>query len=237
MTDLDSTDTIERLDDAAVLRFLSEQPQFFDRHPAAIAALNLPHAPGGAVSLVERQMTTLREGNRRMRAQVDDMIASARHNQTLSEGVHALARALLACDSVESMAAATEKSLLQTANADRVVMVLAESASDASGDASCLRRIAPEDPQWRPFATQLDEQLIRCGLATDAQLAFLFGDTESIGSTAIAPLYANKRLGVLALASADPTVFTRDKGHLFLQQVAELVSAGIAGRLDTSGQA
>ncbi|MEM7377504.1 MAG: DUF484 family protein [Pseudomonadota bacterium] len=225
MSDLDAVDTLERLDDETVLQFLADHPDFFMRHPAAATGLNLAHDSGAAVSLVERQVATLREGNRRMRSQVDDMISAARHNQTLSEGVHALAQALLASDSAAEMAAASETTLLRIANADRVAIVLATDTADTLAPGAVLRRVGRAERDWDAFSAQRDDGLIRCGLASDAQLAFLFDDPSTVGSSAIAPLGTDRWFGVLALAAADPAVFTRDQGHLFLQQVADLVGA------------
>ncbi|MEM9601558.1 MAG: DUF484 family protein [Pseudomonadota bacterium] len=225
MSELDAVDTLERLDDETVLQFLADHPDFFMRHPGAATGLNLAHDSGAAVSLVERQVATLREGNRRMRSQVDDMISAARHNQTLSEGVHALAQALLASDSATEMAAATETTLLRVASADRVAIVLSHDAADASAPGDVLRHVAPSERAWDAFSAQRDDDLIRCGLASEGQLTFLFGDADAVGSSAIAPLRTDRWLGVLALAAQDPTVFTRDQGHLFLQQVADLVGA------------
>ena len=229
MSELDDLSTVDRVDDNAVLQYLRTQPDFFKRHPGAFTELNVTHDSGAAVSLVERQMLSLREGNRRMRAQVDDMIAAAHHNQSLSEGVHVLARALLAARGVDALVEAAHGALLRSASADQVAIVLFSESDCGTVAGSPLRRVTSGDTGWQAFSSMLDERLIRCGLATDAQLAFLFGErAASVGSTAIAPLHAERNLGVLAMASRDDTVFTRDKGHLFLEQVAGLISAGIA---------
>jgi len=151
------------------------------------------------------------------------MIAAAHHNQSLSEGVHVLARALLAARGVDALVEAAHGALLRSASADQVAIVLFSESDCGTVAGSPLRRVTSGDTGWQAFSSMLDERLIRCGLATDAQLAFLFGESAaSVGSTAIAPLHAERNLGVLAMASRDDTVFTRDKGHLFLEQVAGL---------------
>jgi uncharacterized protein YigA (DUF484 family) len=53
------------LTEADVAAFLRNDVDFFVRHEALLAQLRLPHARGGtAVSLVERQVETLREQKR-----------------------------------------------------------------------------------------------------------------------------------------------------------------------------
>ncbi len=219
----------EPVNDEAVLRFLSAQPDFFKRHPGAVAALDVTHESGAAVSLVERQLTSLRESNRRMRTQLDDMIAAAEHNQTLSERVHQLAKSLLASRGCEALAAAAGQALLGPGGADQFAIVLRAETSCDAAPGSALRHVATDDSNWQLFSNLLDERLIRCGLATDDQLRFAFGDgATQVGSSAIAPLHCGKTVGLLVMASQSESVFTRDKGHLFLEQVAALISAGIA---------
>jgi hypothetical protein len=50
-------------DEASVADFLSRHTDFFERHPALLAQLKIPHARGDSstISLVERQVDLLRE--------------------------------------------------------------------------------------------------------------------------------------------------------------------------------
>lgn len=229
MTDSDNTATLDRLEDDAVLQFLQDQPDFFKRHPSAVNKLDVGHESGAAVSLIERQIASLRERNRRMRVQLDDMISAAHHNQALSEVVHTLARALLGCDCAEDVVAAFESTLLRSARADQVAILLATETVAGQVASGRLRYVARDDASWEPFAAQIGEHRYRCGFATDAQRAILFDDASAVGSMAIAPLHnSDNFIGVLALASLDSTAFTRDMGHLFLQQIAELTSASLS---------
>ena len=55
-TDLSATEPSEK----AVIEYLKKNPEFFDRNPRLLQSLSLPHESGGTVSLVERQVATLR---------------------------------------------------------------------------------------------------------------------------------------------------------------------------------
>jgi len=57
----DSNKNTPNADD--VIRFLVENPNFFDQHPEALSELSISHVSYGAVSLVERQVAVLRERN------------------------------------------------------------------------------------------------------------------------------------------------------------------------------
>ena len=52
-----------KIDEDAVIAYLRSDPDFFVRQPALLSELNLPHASGRAVSLVEHQVAILRERN------------------------------------------------------------------------------------------------------------------------------------------------------------------------------
>jgi uncharacterized protein YigA (DUF484 family) len=52
---------VEALSDESVRDYLEANPDFFERHSALLSALSVPHGSGEAVSLVERQVSMLRQ--------------------------------------------------------------------------------------------------------------------------------------------------------------------------------
>ena len=51
----------EALSAQAVHDYLATHPDFFEQNPSLLSALNLPHSSGGTVSLIERQISVLRQ--------------------------------------------------------------------------------------------------------------------------------------------------------------------------------
>ena len=86
----------DSLTDEAVAEFLTQNPDFFERNSHLLKALRLPHASGGAVSLVERQVSVLRQRDVKLEKQLKDLIQVARDNDVLSAKVHRLSIELLA---------------------------------------------------------------------------------------------------------------------------------------------
>ncbi|HBD12033.1 MAG TPA: DUF484 domain-containing protein, partial [Porticoccaceae bacterium] len=78
-----------------VSEFLLENPDFFSRHPDLVADLELPHESGKAVSLIERQISVLRERNMEMRQRLNSMLESAQANDKLFEKTKRLVLSLL----------------------------------------------------------------------------------------------------------------------------------------------
>ena len=51
--------------------YLRDNPDFFNQHPEVLSELKITHVGDGAVSLVERQVATLRERNAELRRRLD----------------------------------------------------------------------------------------------------------------------------------------------------------------------
>ena len=85
----------EEMSDQAVQDYLRAHPDFFERHTALLSTLQVPHSSGDAISLVERQVSMLRQKERKMQIQLKELIAVARANDTLAAKIHELSLQLL----------------------------------------------------------------------------------------------------------------------------------------------
>gem|GEM_PF-5929634 len=91
------------LDSAAVAAWLMAHPDFFQDHPEALTAVELQHASGAAVSLIERQVQALRMRNQELEKQLRDLVGFARENDKLSEGMHRLSLSLMDAEDREEI--------------------------------------------------------------------------------------------------------------------------------------
>ena len=73
----------EELSEQAVHDFLAAHPDFFERHSTLLSSLNLPHASGGAISLVERQVSVLRQKELKLERKLRELIEVARRNSAV----------------------------------------------------------------------------------------------------------------------------------------------------------
>jgi uncharacterized protein YigA (DUF484 family) len=71
------------VDDDDIRDFLVEHPDYLQKNPELLSLLQIPHASGAAVSLVERQVSVLRERNVDLRHRLRDLGAIARDNDQL----------------------------------------------------------------------------------------------------------------------------------------------------------
>lgn len=233
MTDPDAVGA-NSVDEDAVADYLREHPDFLARNPEILAELRIPHSPGpGAVSLIERQVTVLRERNQRLEARLGQLLQTARDNERVGARLLALGRGLLEADSLDGVVALVRDTLLSEFAADEVVIRLIDTEDGHHAEQDPARFVRPSDPAISAFDDFLRRGEPVCGDVTQQQHEALYGDiAERIGSSALVPLRSGRALGLIGLASRDPGHFHADMGTLFLAQLGELVSAGVAAHLD-----
>lgn len=200
--------------------YLVAHPDFLQRHPQALAAQEIAHASGGAVSLIERQVRTLREQNGRYRSQLESLIGVARENDALAKRLHRLTLALIETRCFDEVLNVLQDELRNLFLADAVEMKLFSSEE--------LKAHAGE-PGPAMFNDFLQRDRPSCGVLPAAQLEYLFGpQAGETGSVALIPLRATPLVGVLAIGSRDPHRFDPGKSVDFLQRLADVVSATLS---------
>jgi uncharacterized protein YigA (DUF484 family) len=218
-------------DEQAVARFLAANPDFFEQHGALLAKLTLPHSTGGqAVSLIERQVSVLRQRNDSLEAQLRELVEVARGNDELADKIHTLALLLIAAPDRDQVVELLEQQLRLEFNADRAVLVLfGKLGSGVEEPGQFLRLADREDASLGPFRSFLEGEVVRCGTVRDAQRDFLFGaDNFEIGSIALIPLGEQSGLGFLAIGSRNADHFHPGVSIDFLSRLGEIVAAALA---------
>ena len=218
----------EELPEDAVVNYLKAHPDFFERHLGILASLRLPHRTGtGAVSLVERQVSVLRQKNVQLDRKLRDLVEVARSNDHLAGRIHHLARALLEIPGISGVPVVLEERLREDFSADAAVLVLFD---DHVGDdhGSFVHITERDDPALSAFRTFLTSSAPRCGRMRDAQRDFLFSDDAvQVGSAALIPLGDGCRLGFLAIGSHNSDHFNPGKSMDFLVRLGELVTSAL----------
>lgn len=222
------------LDEDTVAEYLRHYPDFFARHPELLAEMRVPHHPGGgAVSLIERQVETLRARNNRLEQRLSELLRAARDNERLGARLLALGRGLLEAESLDAVLALVRNALLNEFAADEVVIRLVDTEDSSRAEREPERFVRPGDPAIAAFDDFLRRGEPVCGDVTDQQQHALFGrGATHVASSALVPLRGGRTLGLIGLGSTDAGHFHPDMGTLFLGQLGELVSAGVARHLE-----
>ena len=209
-------------------RFLSLNPDFFERHQPLLARMRLPHMrTGSTVSLVERQVEVLREQKTDADRRLAEFIAVARANDQLADRIHRFTRRLLRATSAVDALGSLEASLREDFDAFHSVLLLTAPLETlrAANYEPFLRIVAADDANIRSFEGLLATGKPRCGQVRDTQRDFLFGpEAASIGSVALVPLGEAGAVGLLALGSAERERFHPGMSTEFLKRMGELIT-------------
>ncbi len=218
-----------------IVRYLRDHPGFFESHLDLLADMILPHAHGGTVSLVERQVSVLREQKDKYRQQLQQLISHAEKNEKLSEHFNTLILALLDAHELEQIIDIINLRLQQDFEADAVSLRLFNT------DHPCLRE-RPEMVDWSEPVLGSFEKIINsrrplCGSLPPVQVSALFADAaEGIQSAALIPLLVSEQskkcYGLLAIGSQDAGRFRADMGTLFLSHLGNVLSRVLSQHLE-----
>ena len=216
--------------ESAVRDYLTANPDFFERNPRLLSSLRLPHESGTAISLVERQVSVLRQKEIRLEQQLKELIGVARDNDLLAAKIHEFALQLVASEDLSGTIAAVEEAMRSGFDADHAVLVLFGNPDDFEdvGSGRFFRAVPRDDESLGPFTTFLNGSAPRCGQARDSQRDFLFRNSaDEVGSVALVPLGQKASIGFLAIGSADAERFHPGMSIDFLTRVGDLVSAAL----------
>jgi hypothetical protein len=222
--------TQDELTEDSVHDYLQANPDFFERHGDLLSSLRLPHISGAAVSLVERQVSVLRQKDLKLERRLKDLIDVAHRNDALGEKMHKLTLHLMAARDVNATLEAIEAALRTGFNADLSVLILFGDPS-VFEDITVGRFFKPverEKESLKAFATFLKGNRPRCGQVRDSQRDFLFGqETDEVGSAALVPLGRKSEIGFLAIGSADASRFHPGMSMDFLSRLGDLVAGAL----------
>ena len=220
----------DELTEDAVHDYLEANPDFFENHGDLLSSLRLPHVSGVAVSLVERQVSVLRQKDLKLERKLKELIDVARVNDALGTKMHQLTLHLVAASGISATLEEIEAALRTGFNADLSVLVLFGDP-DAFKDVKVGRFFKPvnrETESLKAFATFLKGSGPRCGQVRDSQRDFLFGkETDEVGSAALVPLSKKSEIGFLAIGSADADRFHPGMSMDFLSRLGSLVAEAL----------
>ena len=220
----------DELSEQVIHDYLAAHPDFFERHKVLLQSLHLPHGTGGAVSLVERQVSVLRQKDLKLEKQLKELIEVARANDVLAAKIHALTIQLMAAGDLQSTIGALEEGMRSGFGADHAVLVhFGDPEAFDDIDASRFFRVIDKNSEeLGPFKTFLSGRSARCGRIRDSQRDFLFREeANDIGSAALIPLGGSADIGFLAIGSTDADRFHPGMSIDFLARLGDLVAGAL----------
>ncbi|BFM18617.1 DUF484 family protein [Maricurvus nonylphenolicus] len=229
MSDQTLVDSQTPVTEAQVADYLRKHPDFFVKQPGLLADLRLPHESGEAVSLIERQVSVLRERNMDMRHRLSKLLDNARDNDKLFDKTKRLVLALLEGQDL----ATTINSLFYSFDNDFQIhyttLLIYGDKDTLKADRARVVTLA----EARPFiGNLLKANRAMCGTFSEEETTYLFGENaKEIGSVALVPLIHGNSFGLLAIGNRDPQYYRSSMGTLFLSYIAEVLNRSLPRHL------
>ena len=207
-----------------LIEFLRDNPNIFQQHPELLELVTLTDSRGTA-SLLERQVSMLKERLGSQKSQQSEFFQVARENEQISDSFSSIICQLIGFTNLSEFATVFPQALRKTFEIDEVAFKTAQAVerrpSDNDGYEDAVRRLVNQsavcDNRW-----------------PSGVMALFFSD--SIKSAALIPMRtpdSDQTLGILALGSADPERYTNDLGTAHLDRLG-LMSGICLARLQPS---
>jgi uncharacterized protein YigA (DUF484 family) len=216
-----------------VVEYLRNNPDFFIQQEELLADLSLPHESGKAISLLERQVTILRDRGIEARQKLSSLLENARNNDQLFDATRNLVLALLRAENVTEIAEVTQDQLANLANIDACEIILV-----AYPDLNVSQSIRTESLEklQHDFDDVFRLKRTHCGAMTEELVDYLFhASNHKIRSTALCPVISNSEvLALLAFGNQAENYFNVNLDTLFLDFIGHVVGAVLDRQLIAS---
>jgi len=197
-----------------VAEYLQNTPAFFETYAQMLSEVVIPHPYGGrTISLSERQMITLRERVKELEKKLHELVEFGKENDALQSKLHKFTVALFDAHDITAL------QNISTNNLREIFVV-------PHAEIRLWKKNAPS-AEVLAFAEQHVEPVCLHHAVFDTSK--WFGEAaEHLRSFAYLPLRVNNQtVGMLIIASEDAQRFYPEMGTIFLQRIAEIVSAAL----------
>ena len=224
MEKTEQQDDPTKIDEAeSVVAYLRAHRNFFLEHPELLVELDIPHDEGeGSISLIEKQVSVLRERNEAEQQQLYSLVQTARDNERVAERLHRIAVEVLGFENLDDILDSASLLIKDLFNVEFVSFRITNGIGNRPEMADA-RSPAFADLYHRVVAghSVCDNNL------TPTSKSFLFGEDAEVKSVVLVPLGGSRPCGVLALGSLQDGRFSADHGTFYLDRLGELLGAAI----------
>lgn len=207
-----------QLTEDIVAQFLMDHPDFFQQHPELLGRIKVDTPERGVVSLVEVQVSKLRDRIGDLEEEITQLMSLAAKNDRLFHDFSNVQKQLLACEGFSQAAKIIEQKALSLNLTAHIKII------DHSHPKYNINKIAL-DNFTKKFLNGHSAYLGRLRQAErDNLLAYdgLDQSSTQLGSFAILPLGQSNPIGVMAFASRDGGHFEPNMDTLFLEQLVSV---------------
>jgi uncharacterized protein YigA (DUF484 family) len=214
---------VNSVNDRDVAGYLERNLDFFaDRHKL-LMSLNLPHHRGGTVSLVEKQVSLLRERNLNNKKKLDTYVLTAKSNDLIFANCQKLILSLIGAEEGDEFFSALEKSFKKDFKCKAYSLII---YNDEPKQINHFTSLVSKSAAKEYVAGLMKNTHATLGALRPSEQDFLFRhQSNKVQSAAVLPLLRNKKqYALLAIGSEDPDYFRAGMGTVFIEFIADVLS-------------
>jgi len=207
-----------QLTEDVVAQFLMDHPDFFQQYPELLGRIKVDTPERGVVSLVEVQVSKLRDRIGDLEEEITQLMSLAAKNDRLFHDFANVQKQLLMCEDFSQAAKVIEQKA-QSLNLTAHIKIIDHSHPKYHVDKTAL------DNFIKKFLNGHSAYLGRLRQAErDKLLAYggLNHSSTELGSFAVLPLGQSTPMGIIAFASHDGGHFEPNMDTLFLEQLVSV---------------
>ena len=217
---------------ANVAEYLAANPDFFTDRDSLLATMTLPHQQGGAVSLVERQVSVLRDRNRSTKNHLDELLNAARRNNEIFDSCQRLTLSLLEAKDAASFFNNLESGFKREFDCHAYSLVI---FGDDPEQINHYTSRVPLAAAKEHVGDLLKGTKPTLGILRPSEQDFLFGDTsQEVKSAAVLPIrtrsmntdstFEHIQIALLSIGSNQEDYFDASMDTLFIGFVADVLA-------------
>jgi uncharacterized protein len=211
-----------KIDDALVAEYLDKHRDFFAGRDDLLSNMELPHQKGQAISLVQKQVSLLRESGIATRKKLDEFVDSAKQNNEIFNKCSNLILNLIEAEDSDQFFKALEDSFKQDFDCEAYSLII---FSDTPHQINHFTTTVSEMAAKDYIGGLIRAKQPTLGVLRPAEQDFLFRHkSESVKSAAVLSVRKNRQIAILAIGSEDTHYFQPGMGTLFIGFIADALA-------------
>ena len=199
---------MSKLDPKDVELFLLENLNFFETRESLVSELKFKHATGSASSLLERQVTKLRDEHKSLISLLNTFIKTASINEDLFNKSKDLTLKILGSKNKKEIINTVENSFKKEFKVDKPKLAFFKNEK--------------LDELENITGLSFHKGAIHCGSFSSEKMNILFKD-KKIESMAVTVIVAKNEIGLLMLGSYDRTKYLGDEDTTFVEYIRDVL--------------
>ena len=217
-----------------IKKYLLENPDFFVENSDLLAELDLPHGESGAISLVERQVSILRERNKDARSQLDEYVKNAEHNDGIFRKCQYMVLGLIEASNQEEFLKNMEKGFKRDFKANAYSLMI---FGDQPKQINHFTSIVSRDVAKEYVSSLIRSTKPTLGALRPAEQDFLFRhQSDKVKSAVVLSVREGReQIALLAIGNSDANYFKPGMGTVFISFIADALARLIPRFIPQSG--